>query len=145
MEVDRQSPVCKELNNLAFMRKLSMQNEIYDNIKAQLKAKPKKLTNLDQWLFVVVNTAKSIIDNTSKNNLNNVVKLSDCNSTSQIQHEFDIIQGKFGREGFSQRYSPVYLYLCSLVANFPNQELSNKDKELIRQYCTVETYLLYEI
>ena len=122
-----------------------MQNEIYDNIKAQLKAKPKKLTNLEQWLFVAVNTAKSIIDNTSKNNLNNVVRLSDCNSTSQIQHELDIIQGKFGREGFSQRYSPVYFYLCSLVANFPNQELSNKDKELIRQYCTVETYLLYEI
>ena len=66
-------------------------------------------------------------------------------STSQIQHEFDIIQGKFGREGFSQRYSPVYIYLCSLVANFPNQELSNKDKELIMQYSTVETYLLYEI
>ena len=122
-----------------------MQNEIYDNIKAQLKANPKKLTNLEQWLFVAVNTAKSNIDNTSKNNLNNVVRLSECNSTSQIQHEFDIIQGKFGREGFSQRYSPVYLYLCSLVANFPNQELTNKDKELIRQYCTVETYLLYEI
>ena len=122
-----------------------MENEIYVNIKAELKAKPKKLTNLDQWLFVAVNTAKSIIDNTSKNNLNNVVRLSDCNSTSQIQHKFDIIQGKFGREGFSQRYSPVYFYLCSLVANFPNQELSNKDKELIRQYCTVETYLLYEI
>ena len=115
------------------------------------------MTDLDQWLFVVVNTAKSIIDNTSKNNLDNVVKLYDCNSTSQIQHEFDIIQGKFGREGFSQRYSPVYIYLCSLVANFPyiylcslvanfpNQELSNKDKELIMQYSTVETYLLYEI
>ena len=137
--------ICKELNNPVFTRKLSMQNEIYDNIKAQLKAKPKKLTNLEQWLFVAVNVAKSIIDNTSKNNLNNVVRLSDCNSTSQIQHEFDIIQGKFGREGFSQRYSPVYLYLCSLVANFPNQELSNEDKELIKQYCTVETYLLYEI
>lgn len=122
-----------------------MGNEIYTSIKEKLKAKPKKLTDLDQWLFVVVNTAKSIIDNTSKNNLDNVVKLYDCNSTSQIQHEFDIIQGKFGREGFSQRYSPVYIYLCSLVANFPNQELSNKDKELIMQYSTVETYLLYEI
>ena len=122
-----------------------MENEIYISIKAKLKAKPKKLTDLDQWLFVIVNTAKSIIDNTSKNNLDNVVKLYDCNSTSQIQHEFDIIQGKFGREGFSQRYSPVYIYLCSLVANFPNQELSNKDKELIMQYSTVETYLLYEI
>ena len=122
-----------------------MGNEIYTSIKEKLKAKPKKLTDLDQWLFVVVNTAKSIIDNTSKNNLDNVVKLYDCNSASQIQHEFDIIQGKFGREGFSQRYSPVYIYLCSLMANFPNQELSNKDKELIMQYSTVETYLLYEI
>ena len=59
-----------------------MGNEIYTSIKEKLKAKPKKLTDLDQWLFVVVNTAKSIIDNTSKNNLDNVVKLYDCNSTS---------------------------------------------------------------
>lgn len=58
--------------------------------------KPKELSNLGQWLFVAVNTAKSIIDNTSKNNLGYVMKLSECNSTSQIQHEFDIIQGKFG-------------------------------------------------
>ena len=122
-----------------------MENEIYVNIKAELKAKPKQLTNLDKWLFVAVNTAKSIIDNTSKNNLDYVKKLCDCNSTSQIQHEFDMIQGKFGREGFAQRYSPAYLYLCSLVANFPDQALLDKDKELIRQYSTIETYLLYEI
>ncbi len=122
-----------------------MEDNIYIKIKAVLKHKPKGLSNLDQWLFVAVNTAKSIIDNTSKNNLGDVMKLSECNSTSQIQHEFDIIQGKFGREGFSKRYSPVYLYLCSLVANFPDQELSDKDKELIRQYSIIETYLLYEI
>lgn len=122
-----------------------MGNEIYTSIKEKLKAKPKKLTDLDQWLFVVVNTAKSIIDNTSKNNLGDVMKLSECKSTSQIQHEFDIIQGKFGREGFSQRYSPAYLYLCSLVANYSNEELSNEDRKLIKQYNAVETYLLYEI
>ena len=122
-----------------------MEDNIYIKIKAVLKHKPKELSNLDQWLFVAVNTAKSIIDNTSKNNLGDVMKLSECNSTSQIQHEFDIIQGKFGREGFSKRYSPVYLYLCYLVANFPNQELSDKDKELIRQYSIVKTYLLYEV
>lgn len=121
-----------------------MENEIYVDIKSVLKAKPKKLINLYQWLFVTVNTAKSIIDNTSKKS-DSVIKLSDCNSTAQIQREFDVIQGKFGREGFSQRYSPVYLYLCSLVADFPDQELSDKDKELIRQFSTVETYLLYEI
>lgn len=122
-----------------------MENESYTNIKTELKAKPKKLTNLEQWLFVAVNTAKSIIDNTSKGNLDNVMKLAACNSTGQIQQEFDIIQGKFGREGFSQRYSPAYLYLCSLVADFPNRELLDKDKELIKQYSAVETYLLYEI
>ena len=122
-----------------------MEDNIYCIIKTALKNKPKELPNLDQWLLVAVNTAKSIIDNTSKNNLGDVMKLSECKNTSQIQHEFDIIQGKFGREGFSQRYSPVYLYLCSLVANFPDKELSDKDKELIRQYSIVKTYLLYEI
>ena len=122
-----------------------MEDNIYIKIKTVLKHKPKELSNLDQWLFVAVNTAKSIIDNTSKNNLGDVMKLSECSSTSEIQNEFDIIQGKFGREGFSQRYSPVYLYLCSLVANFPDKELSDKDKELIRQYSIVKTYLLYEI
>lgn len=30
-----------------------MGNEIYTGIKEKLKAKPKKLTDLDQWLFVV--------------------------------------------------------------------------------------------
>ena len=87
-----------------------MENEIYVNIKAELKAKPKKLTNLHQWLFVAVNTAKSIIDNTSKSNLGNVMKLSECDSTSQIQQEFDIIQGKFGRDGFSQRYTFIFAH-----------------------------------
>ena len=122
-----------------------MEDNIYCIVKTALKNKPKELSNLDQWLFVAVNTAKSIIDNTSKSNLGDVMKLSECNSTTQIQHEFDIIQGKFGREDFSQRHSPVYIYLCSLVANYPNQELSNEDRELIKQYNAVETYLLYEI
>lgn len=122
-----------------------MENKIYVEIKKELKCRPGQLTNLEQWLFIVVNTAKSIIDNTSKNNLDIVMKFAECNSTSQIQHEFDIIQGKFGREGFSYRYSPNYLYLCSLVANYSDQELSNKDKELVRRYSVVDTYLLYEL
>ena len=122
-----------------------MEDSIYIKVKTILETRPKGLSNLDLWLFVVVNTAKSIIDNTSKDKLDVVMKLADCSSSCQIQHEFDVIQGKFGRENFSQRYSPNYLYLCSLVANYPDQELSNKDRELIRQYNTVETYLLYEI
>ena len=119
--------------------------ELYAKIKTELKARPKKLTSLDEWLFVVVNTAKSIIDNTRKDCLDMVEKLAGCNSTDQIQYEFDRIQGKFGREGFSQRYSPNYLYLCSLAANFPNQALSDRDRELIIQYSVFNTYLLYEL
>ena len=42
-----------------------MEDTIYIDIKTILEMRPKELTNLDQWLFVVVNTAKSIIDNTS--------------------------------------------------------------------------------
>ena len=119
--------------------------ELYVKIKTELKARPKELTSLEQWLFVVVNTAKSIIDNTAKDCLNMVEKLADCDSISQIQYEFDQIQGRFGREGFSQRYSPNYLYLCSLVADFPNQTLSSNEQNLIIQYCSFKTYLLYEL
>lgn len=122
-----------------------MKNKIYDEIKSELASKPKELKNTEQWLFVIVNLAKSIIDNSSRNDLDQVLKLADCDSTRQIQYEFDIIQGKFGREGFSQRYSPNYLYLCSLAANFSDQKLSIGSKELIRQYCAAERYLLYEI
>ena len=124
--------------------KCSME-ELYAKIKTELKARPQKLTSLDEWLFVVVNTAKSILDNTRKDCLDMVEKLAACNSTDQIQYEFDQIQGKFGREGFSQRYSPNYLYLCSLVANFPCQTLSSREQELIIQYGVFHTYLLYEL
>ena len=119
--------------------------ELYAKMKTELKAGPMELTSLDQWLFVVVNTAKSIIDNTDKDNLNMVEKLSYCDNTGQIQYEFDKIQGKFGREGFSQRYSSNYIYLCSLVANFPNKMLSSRERELIIQYGMFKNYLLYEL
>lgn len=122
-----------------------MENVFYANIKEKLTVRPKKLTEREQWLFVTVNTAKSIIDNTSKGRSDYVIKLADCGSISQMQHEFDIIQGKFGREGFSQRHSPAYIYLCSLVADFPDEELSDRDKELIVQYSAVEAFLLYDI
>lgn len=49
-----------------------MEDNIYCIIKTALKNKPKELSNLDQWLFAAVNTAKSIIDNTSKSNLDNM-------------------------------------------------------------------------
>ncbi len=47
--------------------------------------------------------------------------------------------GRFSPKGIS------CLPLSLLVANYADQELSNEDRELIKQYNTVEIYLLYEI
>lgn len=122
-----------------------MKDEIYAQLKMKLTARPKQLTDLTEWLFVVINTAKSIIDNVNKQYLDSVMTFAECKCTSQIQYEFDRIQGQFGRESFSQRYSPNYLYLCSLVANYPNQDLLPADRELLKEYGAVPTYLLYEL
>ncbi len=119
--------------------------DYYIEIKEELRNKPKQLTNLEEWLYVVINTAKSIIDNTSKEDISCVIEFCNCNNTNQIQQKFDIIQGKFAREGFTQRYSPNYLYLCSLVANFSNQELSQQEKDLMKEYCKDNNYLLYAL
>ena len=62
-----------------------MEDNIYCIIKTALNNKPKEPSNLDQWLFAAVNTAKSIIDNTNKSKSGDVMKLSECNSASQIQ------------------------------------------------------------
>lgn len=117
----------------------------YTDIKNLLTNKPKELTCLAHWLFVTTNITKSIIDNTAKHDLNVVLEFINCTTTSQIQQQFDIIQGRFGQKNFSQRRSPNYLYLCSLVANYPNTPLMGNDRELIKQFYAVDTYLLYDI
>lgn len=114
-----------------------------EEIKDILKTRPARLDDIEQWLFVAVNTARSITDNSSKTALPNVFE--NCRSTAEIQREFDMIQGKYGREGFSQRKSPVYNYLCMLVAYFDDKELSPQERELITEYNSVDTYLLYEL
>lgn len=122
-----------------------MNDDIQIKIKSALKAKPKRLTNLEQWLYVAVNTAKAIIDNADKGNSDAVLVLAECGSTAELQQRFDIIQGKFGRNNFSERRSSNYIYLCSLVADFPDRELTDADRETIKQYCKINSYLLYEI
>ena len=72
--------------------------------------------------------AAAILSAFMQNRLHTIVRLAECL-----------------KKQVSSMYSPVYLYLCSLVANFPGQELSDKDQELIRQYSIFKTYLLYEI
>ncbi|ARN93903.1 hypothetical protein AZI11_13275 (plasmid) [Levilactobacillus brevis] len=119
-----------------------MKKAFLESTKEKLSYRPNKLTDLNQWLFVTINTAKSMIDKSQFSYLKMFVH---CDTTSDIQQLFDKIQGKFGQNSFSQRHSSRYLYLCSLVANFPQINLSSEDKQLIRYFITSDTYLLYEI
>lgn len=100
---------------------------------------------MNQWLLVTINTAKSIIDNTDKYCFAYLKIFGTCNTTRDIQQLFDKIQGKFGNKDFSQRHNPKYRYLCSLVANFPQTDLSGKSKQLIKYFIVTDKYLLYEI
>lgn len=43
-----------------------MKNALFKAIKEKLCHRPKCLIDLNQWLFVTINTAKSMIDNTDK-------------------------------------------------------------------------------
>lgn len=118
---------------------------MFESTREELVHHPNQLTDLNQWLFVTVNTAKSMIDNTDKAQFPYLKKFFSCDTTEDIQQLFDKVQGKFGQNNFSQRHSLRYLYLCSLVANFPRTNLSNKDKQLISCFITNDQYLLYEI
>ncbi|WP_338754702.1 hypothetical protein [Leuconostoc mesenteroides] len=122
-----------------------MQKEYHEQIRIKLRQRPQQLIDLDQWLFVTINTAKSLIDNTDKTQFVYLKNIANCDTTRDIQQFFDRIQGKFGNRNFSQRHSPKYLYLCSLVANFPQKILSSKDKQLISLFIANDKYLLYEI
>lgn len=122
-----------------------MQKEYHEQIKIKLRQRPQQLIDLAQWLFVTINTAKSLIDNTDKTQFVYLKNFANCDTTRDIQQFFDRIQGKFGNRNFSQRHNPKYLYLCSLVANFPQKILSSKDKQLISLFTDNDKYLLYEI
>ncbi|MBR4224395.1 MAG: hypothetical protein IKR73_06260 [Oscillospiraceae bacterium] len=120
---------------------------IYDmkDMCSFLGSRPTALTDKDRWLFVAVNTARSIIDNTAKDELPGMCVFADCTTVSQLQRKYDMIQGRYGREGFTQRKSPVYNYLSMLVAYFPDSDLTDDDRALIREYNTIDDYLLYEL
>ena len=118
---------------------------MFEDVLRKIKTKPKQLVNLDDWLFVVVNTMKAIIENSCKEDVSLVLKARGCHTTSELQRMYDSIQGKYGRGGFSYRNDPKYSYLSSLVARYPETELTDKDKENIAMYYDIAEYLLYRI
>ncbi|WP_224172040.1 hypothetical protein [Leuconostoc gelidum] len=122
-----------------------MENNYFEKMKIELKNHPHKIIILNQWLFVTVNTSKSIIDNSDKSQLDYLKNFFNCTTTNEVQQLFDTIQGKFGNKYFSQKSSLNYQYLCSLVANFPATKLSDTDHKSINNFVNINKYLLYEI
>ena len=118
---------------------------MFESILEKLKTKPIQLENLDEWLFVTINTMKAIIENSNKEDVQVVLEAGDCSTTAEIQRMYDMIQGKYGRKGFSYRNSPSYYYLSSLVARYPDVELTEKDRESILNFFETMEYLLYKI
>lgn len=120
-----------------------LQDSIIMKIKDELAGRPERLTDTSVWLFVAVNTARALIDSTNKDDLSKNV-FADCKSVREIQRDFDMIQGIYGRK-FSHKRCPAYNYLCSLVAFFQDKPLDDSDHKMIGEYNTIDEYLVYEI
>ncbi|MBK0041440.1 MULTISPECIES: hypothetical protein [Leuconostoc] len=121
-----------------------MEPDYFEKLTIELNRHPHHIIDLNQWLFVTINTAKSIIDNSDKSQLIYLKNFFSCTQTSEVQQVFDTIQGKFGDKYFSEKNSSNYQYLCSLVANFPTTSLTDVEHELISSFVKIDKYLLYE-
>lgn len=108
-----------------------------------LESRPKRLTDTEMWLFVTVNTARALIDSTDKKALENAV-FSGCRTVAEIQYGFDTIQGRYAGR-FRSTKNEVYNYLCSLIAFFPDRELTQGELALIDEYSSIDRYIIYEL
>ncbi len=121
-----------------------MKKNFLCTVKHDLINRPEKINQLNGWLFIVINTAKAIIDSNDKDKLSYLNEFSNCPDTQAIQLKFDRVQGMFGQQSLLRVQRSNYLYLCSLVANFLKQQLTNDDRKLIKQYCLIDHYLVYD-
>ena len=63
---------------------------MFDRVLERIKSKAEQLDNKDEWLFVVINTMKAIIDNSCKEENSLVRKATDCHTTSELQAIYTI-------------------------------------------------------
>lgn len=117
----------------------------YQLLKEKLRSRPHQLDSLEDWLLLVINTARAMIDNVNKSRLTDLKEFLDCETTAQVQLTYDHFQGKFGQADFSYRRHPNYIYLSSLVAYFPDYPLQAKHKVYIKKCMDIDCYFLYEL
>jgi len=117
----------------------------YIALKELLKSKTRQLENQSDWLLVLANTMRAMIVNTDKSQLAYLDDLMVKRTSQELKLAFDFCQGRFGGENFSYRRHPNYLYLCSLVATFPEFEVSQEEQAYLKEVLEYDHYLLYEI
>jgi len=120
-------------------------DKYYMELKNKLSNRPILLDNTNDFLFVLVNTVKAMIENTDKSQLSELDKILDGVTSQELKLAYDFCQGKFGKEGFSYRRHPNYFYLSSLIATFPEFELSKADLDYLKGIINFDNYLLYEL
>ena len=104
-----------------------------------------KFPYTDDFLFVLVNTVKAMIENTDKSQLSELDKILNGVTSQELKLAYDFCQGRFGQAGFSYRRHPNYFYLSSLIATFPEFELSKADRDYLKGIINFDNYLLYEL
>ncbi|MGT2666805.1 hypothetical protein ACVRYP_05765 [Streptococcus rifensis] len=102
----------------------------YLALKEKLKSYPSQLEDSRDWLFVLANTMRAMIDNSDKASLGELAAMLARSKSQELKLSFDFCQGRFGRDGFSFRKHPRYTYLSSLVATYPEFVLTQEEKTI---------------
>ncbi len=117
----------------------------YEDILNKLNEKSYEIFDAEQWLFVTINTAAAIIYSTQKNQISYLEHFKECKTVSEVQRVYDTIQGRFGSDGFKMRKHPVYNYLSSIVAFYPECEISEDVFYEISEYVNDNRFFLYDM
>ena len=85
-------------------------DQYYMELKNKLSNRPILLDNTNDFLFVLVNTVKAMIENTDKSQLSELDKILDGVTSQELKLAYDFCQGRFGQAGFSYRRHPNYFF-----------------------------------
>ena len=85
-------------------------DQYYMDLKNKLSNRPILLDNTNDFLFVLVNTVKAMIENTDKSQLSELDKILDGVTSQELKLAYDFCQGRFGQAGFSYRRHPNYFF-----------------------------------
>ena len=55
---------------------------MFEDVLQELRSMPKQIDDLNEWLFVTINTMKAIIDNSSREDVHIVMKAAECSTTA---------------------------------------------------------------